>query len=325
MENVYIILLNWNGWQDTVQCIGSILNSTYKHFRIVVCDNDSSDDSLVHIKAWADGRLHPDNDQTGPVLALPDASWTKPLRYVEFNRKQAESAVPAEDVVSDDAMVLIQTGANLGFAGGNNVGIRYALNQRADYIWLLNNDTLIEPHTLKVLTDSMNEAPNTGLLGSVIYHASQPDHMQTYGGGRLTPLLGTDRFILSQGRVDYVSGTSLFIRRAVIEQIGLLDENFFFYWEDVDYSTRARQAGWNLGTADQATVYHKFSASVGSQSLRSDLFKVNALKTYFHKHQRFWWFPVTVNILGMLTKRFFRGQFERLSPIFMESVKPVSD
>jgi GT2 family glycosyltransferase len=291
---VYIILLNWNGWKDTVQCLESVLRSRYTGFRVIVCDNRSSDGSMEKIKDWANG--------------------ARPVPYVEYCREEAENGGRPGD--KDVPLVLIQNGSNDGFSAGNNVGIRYALKKNAEYIWLLNNDTIIQPDTLSELVGCMQSDDAIGLAGAVIYQAGNPGEIQAYGGGRITPVTGVDRFVHSPGRMDFVSGTSLFIKRRVLEQVGLLDERFFFYWEDADFSRRALDRGWKLAVADNASVYHKFSATVGAQSLKSDLFKVDSLIRYFKKHRKVSWFiPVTVNIAGMIIKRLIRRQFDRVVPI----------
>lgn len=318
--NIYIILLNWNGWQDTVRCLESIFRSNYKDYRVVVCDNHSSDGSMEYLKQWANGTLevHEWSSNRENVheslkrVYLPPVP--KPVEYWEPN--------PQEGAKDNGPLVLIQTGSNNGFAAGNNVGIRFALTDDPDYIWLLNNDTLIEPNTLSTLHDFMNTHISMGLAGASIFQASHPATPQTIGGGKLRRITGTDYFTASPGAIHYVTGTSLFIRKQVIHDIGLLDEGFFFYWEDTDYSTRAKHAGWEIGTSLESIVYHKHSASVGGQSLKSDLFKIASLSRYFKKHKPLsWWFPVTFNLLGMLVKRVLRGQFNRIAPILKEAFK----
>jgi GT2 family glycosyltransferase len=326
MSSVYIILLNWNGWKDTVQCLESVMRCDYKDFRVIVCDNDSSDHSMEHIKKWADGNLDAGamgtsvHEELEPLI-LP--AVPKPVAYVELDRETAETgALDKIDKIQDTPLVLIQTGANHGFSAGNNVGIHFALRFKPDYIWLLNNDTLIKENTLSTLVTYMETNKDTGLAGGAIYRADEPGSLQTLGGGTLLPLIGTDRFKLKAGPIDYVTGTSLFVRTQVTEEIGLLDEGFFFYWEDTDYSARAGKAGWHLAMVEDAVVYHKFSASVGSRSLKSDLFKIASLTRYFKKHQPYrWWIPVGINLLGMLIKRLFRGQFRRMVPIIKAMFK----
>jgi hypothetical protein len=320
---VYVILLNWNGWKDTLHCLESILRSDYDDIRVIVCDNLSTDGSLEKIKAWAEGRqsADPDIDEQLKPLVFPGVE--KPVPYVEYLRIDAEAGGNLKD--EKVPLVLIENGSNDGYSAGNNVGIRYALKRRADYIWLLNNDTLVKGNTLKELVYRTESEKGTGAAGAVIYLARQPGKIQTYGGGTISHFSGRDRFIHSPGPVGYVAGTSLLVKREVFEQVGLLDEGFFFYWEDVDFSRRVTEAGWNLAVAANAAVYHKFSASVGGQSLKSDLFKVSSLTRYFRKHQKGvrWFFPALFHLSGMLVNRIFRGQLNRVGPILKAAYKAL--
>ena len=319
---VYVILLNWNGWKDTLHCLESVFRSDYADFRVVVCDNDSTDGSLEKIRAWADGVLDVEDGLNEALVPLVFPGVTKPVSYVEYSRDEAEAGGDEGDAGS--SLVLIRNGANDGFSAGNNVGIRYALKRNADYVWLLNNDTLVRGNTLKELVYRAESEDNIGVSGAVIYFASDPPRVQTYGGGRLSRVTGRDRFIQSPGPVDYVAGTSLFVRREVLEAVGLLDEGFFFYWEDVDFCRRVLDAGWQLAVAANAVVYHKFSSTVGGRSLRSDLFKVASLVRYFRKHRGVGCcFPVGFNISGMVVKRIFRRQFSRVGPIVREAFKAM--
>jgi GT2 family glycosyltransferase len=321
---VYVILLNWNGWQDTLHCLESVLRSDYEDFRVIVCDNLSTDGSLEKIKAWARGKQPASQDLDEQLKSLVFPGVEKPVPYIEYPRADAEAGGNEKD--GNIPLVLIENGSNDGFSAGNNVGIRYALKRRADYIWLLNNDTVVKGNTLKELVYRTESEKGIGVSGAVIYLAWEPSKIQTYGGGTISHLSGRDRFIHSPGPVEYVAGTSLFVKREVFERVGLLDEGFFFYWEDVDFSRRVTDADWNLAVAANAVVYHKFSASVGGQSLKSDLFKVASLTRYFRKHQKkgLWLFPVFFHLSGMLVNRIFRGQFSRVGPIIRAVFKAFS-
>jgi len=297
------------------------MRSQYSYFRVVVCDNASSDDSLEKIKNWAKGDqgVPKANDLDSSLENLIYPPISKPIHYIFLHQEEAELGGKEE---WDVPLILIQNNANGGFSRGNNAGIRFALRKKADYIWLLNNDTVVEANTLKEMVYRMQSDTKIGLIGSVIYYAAMPTKIQTWGGGRIFAFPGIDRFIHSPGTLDYICGTSLFIRREVLEQIGLLDEGFFFYWEDADFGKRAIENGWRLGVASNSRVYHKFSATVGSQSLKSDLYKIASLTRYYRKHYKgFGRFQVAFNISGMVLKRLARGQFNRIWPIIKESFK----
>lgn len=159
-------------------------------------------------------------------------------------------------------VTIIETGRNLGFAGGNNVGIRHALENGADYVWLLNNDTEVEPDVLSEMVRTSESAPSFGAIGAVLVEMNNRNRVQAYGGGRVNVWLGLQWDNKQAGRrLDYINGASLFIPRRVLEAQGLLDERFFMYWEDTEFGFRLRQAGWELGVAESARVYHKGSAS----------------------------------------------------------------
>ncbi len=321
MKTVYTILLNWNGWRDTIHCLESVLRSDYPDYRVILCDNNSTDGSLEKIKAWAEGRFVLEdrlNDQLDPLI-FPAVA--KPVTYIEYTREDARSGDREGD--ESTPLVLIQTGSNGGYSAGNNVGIRYALEKKADYVWLLNNDTVIRKDTLRQLIDHVDEDDALGLAGAMIYFASEPGKIQTIGGGTIAPFTGLDRFVQAGKGIDYVTGTSLLVKGTVFQDVGLLDDGFFFYWEDVDFSRRAAAAGWKMTYAEKAVVYHKFSATVGSASLKSDLFKAASLVRFFKKHQRplRWLFPVVFNIGGMLVNRLLRGQWKRIFPIAGEAFR----
>lgn len=320
---VYVILLNWNGWKDTLHCLESVFHSDYADYRVIVCDNQSGDGSLEKIKQWADGTLPVEDRLNAELDPLVFPVVDKPVPYVEYDRAEAEAGGEKND--TDVPLVLIQNGSNDGYSAGNNVGIRYALKKKAKYVWLLNNDTVIKKNTLKESVYRMKADEHIGVAGAVIYFAAEPSRVQTYGGGRLSRFTGRDRFVHSPERpIHYVTGTSLFIRREVLETVGLLDEGYFFYWEDADFSRRVLQAGWKLAVAANAVIYHKFSATVGSQSLKSDLFKVASLVRYYRKHQRYLYlFPVAFNISGMVFNRIIRRQTDRIKPILKETVKAL--
>ena len=156
MKRVYIVVVNWNGFDDTIECLESLFRLDYQGFRVVVCDNGSCDDSLQRIVAWAQGRLStPDAKAKSLSKHLTGPSVEKPLAYAVYNRQQAEQG---GDLNHDPSLVLIRSDENLGFAGGNNLGMTYALKRGdLDYVWLLNNDTVVDQGALQALVMRMSE------------------------------------------------------------------------------------------------------------------------------------------------------------------------
>jgi len=155
--NVAILLLNWNGYQDTLECLDSLHALTYPNFNIILCDNGSSDNSIQHFEQWAKGRT---------------------VSHCRLVRQDAESAThPVQE-----KLIIIENQANLGFAGGNNVGLRFALTQPFKYVWLLNTDTTVEPDALTKLVAEVEANPKIGMCGSTLlyYHAHQDRPASNY-------------------------------------------------------------------------------------------------------------------------------------------------
>lgn len=220
-DKIAILLLNWNGKKDTLECLASLQQVTYPHFTTVVVDNGSTDGSVAAFRA-----------------AYPD--------------------VP-----------ILETKTNLGFAGGNNVGIEWALRHHAEWILLLNNDTIVAPDFLHAFLAAAHQQPKGKIFGAKILRYHQPtvmDHLGGFWNRKLgefvSPEAGqSDHPYLSMRPVDYVCGAALLMHRSVPETIGLLEPNFFLFWEETDYCYRARRAGFEVWTAPEARVWHKVSSS----------------------------------------------------------------
>lgn len=228
---VSIIVLNYNGREDTLACLRSLEHLTYPNVEVIVVDNASSDASVEAIRA-----------------AYPN-------------------------------MTLIETGANLGFTGGNNVGIRYALERGADYILLLNNDTVVAPDFISILVETMENDPGLGVTGPMIYYYSAPETIWSAGGAidwtrGTTSMIGLNeedksQYGLSPRAVDFVTGCALLARRAVWEQAGLLDDRFFMYYEEAEWCVRASRAGYSIRLVPAAMIWHKISIDDRAASPRT--------------------------------------------------------
>jgi GT2 family glycosyltransferase len=276
VSRVYVLILNWNGWKDTIECLESVFRNEAKDYRVIVCDNDSQDDSVAHIKAWAEGRLDVALRPNDGLRALSFPPVNKPINFVEYNRGTAETGGDSDR--DDVKLVLIATGGNLGFAGGNNVGLRYALaRDDFDYVWLLNNDTVIKCDALEHMIARMQRMPSAGVCGSTLFYYSMPDIVQACGGGTYNKWLGTTQMLGSfspigsvsadivEDKLIFVAGASMLVSRAFLQQIGLMEEKYFLYYEEIDWSTRAGKR-FRLCYAQDSLVYHKEGSSIGTNS-----------------------------------------------------------
>jgi len=168
-------------------------------------------------------------------------------------------------------ITLLRNERNLGFAGGNNVAIRHALAHGADYVMLLNNDAEVAPDLLGLLIDFAESDASIGIVGPMIYFYDEPERI-AFAGGMVEANTGRGRSLdswhgdLIPRPLDWMSGCALLIKRTVVEEIGLLDERMFAYYEDIDWCARAREAGYQVWLAPQARVWHKIAVEERQQS-----------------------------------------------------------
>ena len=239
---VGIVLLNWNGWKDTIECIKSFKEVSYHNFQIIVVDNGSTDDSVKKLSN---------------------------LKY---------------------PITLIETGKNLGFAGGNNVGIHHALKAGNEYIMLLNNDTTVDKKFLTIFVNYAEKNPKVGALTGKIYYFSDPDRFWFAGAekGKLGEMPGhrgynerdTGQYD-SVTETDLVSGCLFFARAKALKKVGLLDDNFFWSYEDADWTDRFKRAHFECRYLPKAVIWHKVSSS------RSNYF--SPLFLYYEEKGRLLW------------------------------------
>jgi len=222
-----IIILNWNGKKDTLNCLASVLKVDHPSFNVIVVDNGSEDDSISAI-----------NKQ------FPNIH-------------------------------LIETGKNLGYAGGNNVGIQYALDNNADYVLVLNNDTIVAADLLEQLTATAEQHPQTAAFGPVVCEMDKPDTIWT-AGEFFTDIVSPVSFqqgedissISKQTTLDtqWVNGAAFFVKADIFREIGLFDEKFFLTYEESDWCCRAQNKGYNCLVVPTAVIWHKVASSFGNES-----------------------------------------------------------
>ncbi|MCG6214997.1 glycosyltransferase family 2 protein [Vibrio furnissii] len=304
---VYIVVLNWNGWKDTLSCLDSLIELNYNEYKIVVCDNNSSNDSVKRITDWYESKK-----DSHPYLVDADYQYLDSSNLDSFS-SQAKKG-----------FYLIQTGSNLGFAGGNNVGLRFALNQNdMSHVWILNNDTVVEPSALSALTNKVSTDNKIGLCGSRMVYFHDRDKLQGIGG-QYKPLLATTRHIAEgepadtvfdehviEKELDYVIGASMLITRACLEDVGLLSEDYFLYFEEFDYCQRLANRGYRFSIATDSWVYHKEGGSTESgRSVVSDFYQVrNRLiitKKYFPKYYIFVYLSMIIVFINRIKRRSFK-------------------
>jgi GT2 family glycosyltransferase len=306
--------------------------------RIVVCDNGSENDSIERIAGWVEGRIDCSlsADPRGNSFGAPRVR--KPAQLTRYTREEAERG---GDLENDDAIVLVENGANLGFAGGTNVGLRYAL-ARGDcaYAWLLNNDTIVEPFALTALVNRMESDPAIGLCGSTLVYHHDPNTVQALGGATYNSWFGIPRNVscpsasirncdprVIERKLDYIVGASMLASRRFLDRVGLLEERYFLYFEEIDWARRG-QADFAIGYAPESVVYHKEGASAGSGvgATRSELADYMLVRSRILFTRRFHPLRLPTVLLGValaMLNRACRGQMRRV-PVLLRAAFGLS-
>ena len=330
---VYVVVLNWNGWRDTIPCLESVLRSRGTDFQVVVCDNESSDGSLDRLTAWARGAEAPPHAEAGDRLAaLFTPPVAKPVPHVVLTREQAERG--GTDACRGARVVFVSTGGNLGYAGGCNVGLRYAI-ARGDcaHAWLLNNDAVVPPESMAALVRRLEGNPRAGLCGSRVLFYDEPEVIQCLGGASYGRWLAVTSRVgegaPAGARVDpadverrlaCVYGASVMTTAAYLRDVGLLEESYFMYFEELDWAARA--AGrYTLAYADDSVVYHREGRSGGAHHdarRRSAFADLQVLRNRLRFTRRF--YPaalptVYLGILAVAARRALIGEFRRAAMV----------
>jgi len=296
MPRVSIIILNWNGWKDTIECLESVYQITYPNYDVIVVDNGSENESVEKIKEYAEGRL--------PVEShfFEYATENKPLQYVEYSLEEAETGEGKERAVahlpSNKKLILIKNGKNFGFAEGNNLAIRYALRSLdPEYVLLLNNDTIVAKDFLKEMIIVSLQDSNNAIIGPKVYYYNyrgQTNVIHSAGAKilvkqGLAPPLGVNEIDLGQydeiRHVDYIEGACMLVKRSLIETIGIFDPVYFAYWEETDWCYRASKSRLSVIYVPNAKIWHKIPEK-----------KVSKLATYLSTRNRFIFLKKNANL-----------------------------
>ena len=237
-----VIVLTWNNFGDTAECLRSLRKLNYPQYNVVLVDNGSTDNSIE--------KLQP---------LFPEVE-------------------------------IIKNSENLGYAGGNNIGIKYALSKDVDYIILLNNDTIVDANLATELIQACIKTGNLGIFGCVNYYYNDRKKIQFSGGifnWKTGDIIDTTRHKIDEGQfqllreVDTVAGSCLFFPAAVIKKVGLLDDRYFLTFEESDLCCRAKKAGYKVYTYMGTGIWHKVSVSGQAQKKGLNILKYYAVRNRF--------------------------------------------
>ncbi|MBF4474379.1 glycosyltransferase family 2 protein [Methanobacterium formicicum] len=281
---VSIVIINWNGWEDTSECLESLFQINYPNFDVIIVDNASEDDSLNKIREYCSGNLSVESS------FLKYNHKNKPIDLLEYE-EEYDSEFHIKDGKTDQRIILIKNRENIGFPGGNNVGIKFALKFfNPNYILLLNNDTIVNKDFLTELIKNGEFREDIGILGPKIYFYDKPNTIWSAGCKISWKLsrgihIGSNEFDKGQynakKEVEYVSGSAFLIKTEVIQRIGLMDEEYFLYFEESDWTLKANHKGYKSLYVPQAKIWHKVSQSGGGIAKPTGLYYITRNRWIF--------------------------------------------
>jgi GT2 family glycosyltransferase len=275
--NVSIIILNWNGWKDTIECLESVYQITYPSYDVIVLDNGSEDESIERINEYCKGKIEVESK------FFEYSGKNKPIKIIEYTREDVEAGGEKEQEIielpSNKKLIFIKNEKNYGFAEGNNIGMRYALKAlNPNYILLLNNDTAVDKAFLGELVKVAVQDERVGVVGPKIYFydfKGRKDVISFIGEALIMWKGETIRY--GEGEVDRkqydntiemdkIEGSCMLIKKDLLQNVGLFDLRYFTYWEDTDLCIRAYRKGYRVLYAPKARIWHKIAKSSGGMS-----------------------------------------------------------
>ncbi|WP_196895892.1 glycosyltransferase [Aureivirga marina] len=327
MEKVYIVLVNYINWKDSVECLESIFKQTYQNFQIILVDNSPNDEALFHIENWltTDSKNLKTNFED---LVLPISK--KPISYKLLFEEEGITQKYEEKVL------VIKAKENKGFAAGNNIALKYISDFEENpnsNIWLLNTDTVIPKDAIEKQVSYYKKNKNIGILGIPLLEYDLPETIQAVGGkynfwlGKISFLGSNTPFnqISNQisEHIDYPIGASMFTSLNFISKVGFLEEKYFLYFEEYDWVLRGNQKGFKNAFFNDTFIYHKGGGSSGGAASKLAEFYGIRSKILFAKKFKKASIPfLYFSFLFFILNRIRRGQFDRISMLFKIIANP---
>lgn len=326
MNKVYIVLVNYNTYQDTIECIESLLKSDFLDFQIFIIDNSLNDNSIQQLVSWASSNNYNSIETDFKRLVFPLA--IKPLNFTVISKLEFDNTT-----YKFEDKILIIRAVNNGFAAANNIALNYILKhgENSDLVWLLNNDTVVEKFTLSKLVDFYNNNLHKKyILGSKLRYYYKPNIIQAIVGNYNIWLgkhvhIGNgedDHGQYDNYRVeknDYIVGASLFFPGFFIEQAGLMCEDYFLYFEELDWLQSGIKNDFSIAVVPDALVYHKEGSSIvgdkNNDTSTAEYYSITNRVRFIKK-----WYPyslptVVLGVFWALLKRILNGRFSLVKKI----------
>jgi hypothetical protein len=280
-----IVILNWNGWQDTIELLNSLNSASYEPMLVIVIDNASTDQqSVAKISSW----LRDNNVGYSSLLHTEDSSMLS----------NPTISIPWQ---SGKYYLFIECEHNLGFCAGNNLGMELGTQLGSDYVLILNNDTLVQPDFLEPMIEIAESDPNVGLVGGIITYCDEPNIIW-WAGGHFDRFLNSKRLLDGKPidnlqaqaafETEWVSGCMMLIPTRIYREFGGYFEDYFIWSEEWDYSLMVSRAGYKLMVAPQTRICHKVGRSLGIMKPLNYYYGTRNALILQHKYlPTYYWYP----------------------------------
>ena len=288
-RKVNIIIVNYNSWEDLLTCIKTVNNSIYSNYQIFIVDNDSQDISIEKIKASS-------------------LEEKKTLVSININDFLNNSFI---NQIDNCEVVLVINNENEGFGAGNNVALKYLVNNRDDeYVWLLNPDTEVEKNVLSDLVE-ITQPKRKIITGNLIHYFNDRDRIMYCGGFKVKKYIHGIKRITNykyKDQLSAIAGASLFTQLSSFKDLGLLPEEYFMYWEETDFCTKALKNGYSFEVNCKSKIYDHVGSASNSNFIREYLYLLNGLRYYRKYYNSHLFFILLSSLLKFLKALIFTNK-----------------
>jgi GT2 family glycosyltransferase len=328
---INIVIVNYRGYLDTIECLESVLKfDDIEKYRIFVVDNSENSDSIEAILRWSKGD-DIEFDTKFPELVYPKSKLEHDFLLYEQSDFEKIN-------IFNSSFYLIKANQNRGFAAANNLVLKKELYLKDDWFWLLNNDTVVPSTSSSVLLQYLSSVKDDrlGILGGELFHYHNRDKLQALGGSYnkwfattkhvgegLTNSSLKQNWESVKSKINYIVGASFLVSSAFVEKVGIMEEDYFLYFEEMDWILRGRENNYTWDIIPNFAVFHKEGASISNgldtikmeKSVLADVCSIRNRLLFTWKFFPFYMPTVAIALLGVIFNRLRRKQFSRILTI----------
>ena len=313
---VYVIIINYNAVEDTIECLETLYKQRFNNIQTVVVDNSTENRTLEKIKRWADAEWNSEIKTQYPELVFPLCNKPITCNVISENNFNKTTQI-------SDELILVKAKRNNGFAAANNIALNYIKQDNSDYLcWLLNNDTVLSANALSKIVEFYNQNKDCHLFGTSLMEYYERDEVQAIGGlydSRTSKLKlpKNNKDFYHSNLIRYPNGASMIISKEFLNNVGVLSEDYFLYFEELDWTLRAKHLGYKPSFLHDKIVHHKGGISTGKNSELADYYFLRGkflVTIKFFKNNFLVIF--LLSIFAFPINRILRGETKRIKILF---------